>query len=248
MGILNATPDSFSDGGMYEDVGAAARRAFEMEDEGADVIDVGGESTRPGASPVSAEDEIRRVAPVIREIAGSLSVPVSIDTMKARVAEAAIAAGASAINDMGGLSDPAMAPLAASSGAHLVVAHMHGSPRTLATDLMGGGALGEVRSFLRGRADLALASGVRADRLVMDPGVGFGKTHAQSMEIVMSAGSFSMGFPVLIGPSRKRFLSHAFPGMGADEATAEAAALAASSGADMVRVHDVAGVRRALER
>lgn len=246
MGILNVTPDSFSDG-MFVTKEAAMAHAFEMIDAGADIVDVGGESTRPGSLPVPAEVELERIIPVIEDLAPSAGVPVSVDTMKASVAGKAIDAGASMVNDVLGLRGEGMLELVASAGIPAVIMHMHGSPYTLASDLMVGDAVGTVKAFLRERASAAMEAGMRSGDMIMDPGIGFGTTRDQSMEILQRCSEFGMGHPVLVGPSRKRFLSYHYPGMDRDAATAEACRTAMKSGADIVRVHNVAAVKAALE-
>ncbi len=246
MGILNVTPDSFSDGGRWDSLRSAVDHAFEMADAGADVIDIGAESTRPGASPVPAEEEIRRLAPVLEELAPSLGVPVSVDTMKAEVARKAVDLGAEMVNDVFGLRGEGMMELCAESGVAVVIMHMCGAPGTVHSSCMGEGYIGDIRSFLRERARAAEEAGIRRDRIVLDPGIGFGKTPAQNAVIMRSSTYFSDGLPVLIAPSRKRFLASEFPGMDRDEATMEAVKQAAAWGADMVRVHDVAGTVSAL--
>ena len=246
MGILNVTPDSFSDGGDH--YGSASEHAFRMIDEGADMIDIGGESTRPGFTPVSAEEEIRRIMPVLLELAGSADVPVSVDTRKTEVAEAAIDAGADIINDVYGLRADGMMDLIASSGVAAVIMHMHGDMTTLHSETMEGDAVAQVIDFLKERKAAAADAGIREDRIILDPGVGFGKSQAQNVSIVESAGRFSLGCPVLIGASRKRFLRTQLPGMSADEATVEMSLRAVRAGANILRVHNVAAVRDALEK
>ncbi|MCL2148485.1 MAG: dihydropteroate synthase [Methanomassiliicoccaceae archaeon] len=248
MGILNVTPDSFSDGGAHPSKRLALEHAYRLIDEGADMIDVGGESSRPGAAPVSEEEELDRVVGVIRDLSSTATVPISVDTAKPRVAERAVWAGAAVINDIWGLRDDAMARVAASNGAAVVIMHMHGSPATLATDTMAGDALGDIRRFLEERAERAIERGVRGRDIILDPGVGFGKTPEQDSAIIENSGWIGGMRPVMVGPSRKRFLSHRYPGMGADEATAEACRAAAGSGARVLRVHDVGGVVSALGR
>ncbi|MDR3282661.1 MAG: dihydropteroate synthase [Candidatus Methanoplasma sp.] len=247
MGVLNVTPDSFSDGGMFLNTGDAVRHAFELVGAGADIIDVGGESTRPGSCPVTAKTELERIIPVIRDVAPSLSIPLSVDTCKPEVAEAALDAGAETINDVCGLTDARMMSLVSSSGAEVVIMHMHGSPRTLASDIMADPALPEIKRFFDRQTSAAIEAGVKPNKIIIDPGVGFGKTHEQNMQIIRNPRCFSDGFPVLIGPSRKRFLAHGFPGMGRDEATVEAAMISWESGADVIRLHDVSRVRSASE-
>jgi dihydropteroate synthase len=246
MGILNVTPDSFSDGGVLMDVRSAVRRAFEIEDQGADVLDIGGESTRPGSSPVGAAEEMRRIIPLLREVAPSIGIPVSVDTMKTEVAAACLEAGAHIINDVNGLRAEGMAELAASSGAPVVIVHVHGNPGTPHSSCMEGDAVGTVSAFLKERAEAAMDAGIRRDRIILDPGIGFGKTPDQNIEILQSSSLFSHGFPVLSGSSRKRFLGTLFPGMDRELASVRAARMAVDSGAAMVRVHDVALTRRVL--
>ena len=242
MGILNATPDSFSDGGLWNSPDKALAHACAMADAGADIIDVGAESTRPGASAVSAEEEIRRLLPVLREIIPSLDIPVSVDTYKASVAEVAADAGVSIINDVSGLGDQDMASVAARLGVPLVIMSTFGDPRTFRTDFISGDAVSYAKGFLAEKIDLAHSAGVKDCNIITDPGVGFGTASAQSMELLRRCSEFSFGgkYPVLAGPSRKRFLSDAFPGMDRDDATAEACLIAASAGADILRVHDAA--------
>lgn len=246
MGIVNVTPDSFSDGGLHEH--DAFEHALRLVDEGADFLDIGGESTRPGFSPVPAEEEIRRILPLVRNLAGSAGVPISVDTMKTEVAAAAIDAGADIVNDVYGLRAEGMAELIASSGVSAVIMHMHGEPGTLHSRNMGGDAMSQILGFLKERERSALDAGIAPERMIIDPGVGFGKTPAQNVEIVDSAGTFSLGHPVLIGVSRKRFLKTQFPGMDADEATVASSMKAVRAGADIIRVHNVDLMRRALEQ
>lgn len=245
MGILNLTPDSFSDGGMWSGR-RAAEHAFEMVDAGADIIDVGAESTRPGSRRVPADEELRRLLPVLREVAPSCGVPVSVDTMKAEVAAAALDAGAGIVNDVLGLRGEGMMELVASAGVPAVVMHMHGTPETMQLSPMQGDAAPQVSAFFEERTAAALDAGMRAEDIVLDPGVGFGKTCAQNLEVIDCCGKF--GHPVLIGASRKRFLSEAYPGLGRDEATVRVGLRAARAGADILRVHDVASAVRSLEQ
>ena len=242
MGILNVTPDSFSDGGCWTDVRTAVRHAFDMVDQGADIIDIGGESTRPNSEPVSAEDEIGRREPVLRELIPSLNVPVSVDTMKTSVAERCIDLGATVVNDVNGLRDEGMVELCASTSVHAVIMHMNGLPKTMPA-AMEGDFMNDIRSFLRERTAVALDAGMRPDRIILDPGIGFGKDPEQNWAILNGSAYFSDGYPVLSASSRKRFLAVEFPDMDRDDASAEAARIAADSGADIVRVHDVARTR-----
>ena len=248
MGILNVTPDSFSDGGVWSDPRAAARHAFEMEDQGAGIIDVGAESTRPGSSPISAEIEISRLAPVLREIVPSLSVPVSVDTKKTAVARKAADLGADIINDVNGLRDPGMPELCAEAGICAIIMHNPCGPKDQHSSLMGDGYMDEIRDFLRERAAAALEAGIPRQKIALDPGIGFGKTPEQNLMVLRNSRFFSDGYPVLMASSRKRFLSLAYPGMDRDEASAEAAWESVRWGADMVRVHNVALTVRKLDR
>ena len=240
MGILNVTPDSFSDGGTWTDPDVAVRHAFEMVDQGAAIIDIGGESTRPFSDPVPAEDEIARLKPVLRDLLPSIDVPVSVDTMKTSVARMAVDMGVDMVNDVYGLRDGGMAELCGESGVAVVIMHMHGMPKSMQSSVMGDGFMDGVREFLRERTQAALDAGVRKDRIILDPGVGFGKSFDQNMEILRNSSFFSDGYPVLVGSSRKKFLSEKFPGMERDDASAEAARISVESGADIVRVHNVA--------
>ncbi len=244
---MNITPDSFSDGGAYLSKKDALAHAYCLADGGADIIDVGGESTRPGSSPITEKEELERVIGVISELAPSLSIPISIDTSKPAVAEEAVKAGASIINDICGLRDDKMMDIAAAYGVPAVITHMHGSPKTFKTDMMGGDALAAIKGFLEERAAHAVSRGVRESNLILDPGVGFGKTPEQDMAIIENSGWFGGPHTVLIGPSRKRFLASYYPGIDGDEATAAACIKAADSGAGILRVHNVRKIISALE-
>ncbi len=245
MGILNVTPDSFSDGGRWIDVDAAVRHAFDLVDQGADIIDIGGESTRPGSVPVPTEKELSRLEPVLRELIPSIDVPVSVDTMKTAVAERCIGWGVDMINDVNGLRDDGMVELCASAGVHVVIMHKNGDSEHMPAS-MEGDFMSTVRDFLRERTEAALDAGIRSDRIILDPGIGFGKAPQQDIEILGNSSFFSDGHAVLSAFSRKRFLSTLFPGEDKDAATAKAARIAVGSGADIVRVHDVARVRASL--
>ncbi len=250
MGIVNVTPDSFYDGGRYADAGRAAERAFLLRDEGADIIDIGGESSRPGAKPVSAWEEMDRVCPVIERIAGGIGVPVSVDTTKAEVARAALRAGASIINDISGLTfDDGMAAAAAESGASLVLMHIQGTPETMQRDPRYGDLVGEIRAFLAAAAEKAVARGVGREKIIVDPGIGFGKTLEDNYRIIKNLHEFrKLGFPVLVGLSRKSLIGKLYR---RDEdrlpATIALNAAAVLNGADIIRVHDVKEHRLALD-
>lgn len=243
MGILNVTPDSFSDGGKYLS-GNAVEHALKMIDEGADIIDIGGESTRPGSDPVPSETEMERIVPVIKELSSVSDIPISVDTMKSDVAYAALDAGADIINDVNGLRSEGMMDVVSSAGAPVIIMHMKGMPKTMQLEPMEGRVTEPIAQFLKERYEIALDHGIKD--IITDPGVGFGKTSEQNMEIIENSSAFSFGCPVLIGASRKRFLSDMFPGMDRDDATVKISMKALDSGADIVRVHDVGRMVRAL--
>ncbi len=248
MGVLNVTPDSFSDGGTTPDATSAVARGVAMAQAGADIIDVGGESTRPGAEPVGAGDEIERVLPVIAELTAR-DITVSIDTMKPDVAAAAVAAGAQVINDVGGLRDPAMVEVAAELGVGVVIMHMRGEPRTMQSDTVYDDVVAEVAAYLSAQAAAAMAAGIERNRICIDPGIGFGKSHGQNLQLLDGVNSFvELDFPVMIGASRKGFLGSILEASGVeteavdrDFATAATVSAAISGGAAVVRVHEVGG-------
>lgn len=249
MGILNVTPDSFSDGGDYLDPGRAVERGLEMVAQGADLIDVGGESTRPGAAPVPVEEELGRVLPVIRRLAREARVPLSIDTYKARVAEAAVDAGARLLNDISAARfDPAMARLAARTGLPLVVMHMKGDPRTMQDAPWYQDVGLEVAQFFQERIEALTAAGLAREQLLLDPGLGFGKRPEDNLALLGDLGRFrTFGLPLLVGPSRKSFLGQILgtPPQDRLEGTLAAVVMAIMQGADLVRVHDVQAIDRA---
>ena len=248
MGIVNVTPDSFSDGGEYLDSGAAIAHALELVAEGAEILDIGGESTRPGAAEVSAEEEIARVLPVIEGLSGA-GVPISIDTSKAAVAERALAAGATIVNDVTALGDPAMARVCADAGCGLILMHMRGTPRTMQEDPVYGDLLGEVGKFLAARLALALEAGVGEERIWLDPGIGFGKTVEHNLELIDRLGELrDLGRPLVLGASRKTFIGK-ISGREVGErigGSIAAAVVGQLRGADVLRVHDVAATREAI--
>jgi dihydropteroate synthase len=257
VGVLNATPDSFSDGGRLLhadgalDVGAALAAARALVAAGAHVIDVGGESTRPGSAPVSAALEIARTQPLIEALAKELAVPLSIDTRKAAVAEAALDAGACLVNDVSGLRhDPALAGVAARAGATLIVGHLRGEPTHMQQEIAFADVLAEVGDELATALERAGEGGVPRERLVADPGIGFGKRLPHNLALLANVGALRtrLGVPVLVGPSRKAFLGEVTGDAvdARDLATAVACGIAVFAGADAVRVHDVAGARRAV--
>lgn len=251
MGVVNVTPDSFSDGGHYLDTSAAVDHALRLARDGADILDIGGESTRPGAAPVSAEEELRRVLPVIKALAGRTSAALSIDTSKAVVARAAVEAGAEIINDVTALrGDEAMAGVAASTGSAVVLMHLRGTPQTMQIDPHYDNAADEVTAHLRERLAAARASGIREDRLAIDPGIGFGKSVEHNLQLIAHLGVLAaLGHPVLLGVSRKSFLATAAdaPDLADREApTIALTALGFHLGARIFRVHEPAPNLRAL--
>jgi dihydropteroate synthase len=252
MGIVNVTPDSFSDGGCFLDRAAAVSHARDLVAQGADVLDIGGESTRPRAEPVPAEDEIARVVPVIAAIRAESDIPISIDTMKPAVARAAVAAGASLWNDVTALTwAPDSLAVAAELGCGVILMHMRGEPATMQDDPRYDDVVGEVADYLAERARAAMAAGVRRAVIQLDPGIGFGKTADHSLALLAYLDRIvALGFPVVLGVSRKSFLTKADPTakIGRDRLAASlAAALAgAAAGAAMLRVHDVRETRQAL--
>jgi dihydropteroate synthase len=251
MGIVNVTPDSFSDGGMFADADAAVKHGVRLLEEGADVLDVGGESTRPGSDPVDADEERRRVLPVLEGLRREAPEAVlSVDTRKAAVAADALDAGADVVNDIGAGADPAMFDVVVRTGAGIVLMHMKGEPKTMQVDPTYEDVVGEVHSFLAERIAAAVSAGVGPDGLCVDPGIGFGKTLAHNLELLRAIDTFrDLGAPVLAGVSRKRFvgeLSGALDPADRLEGTFGAVAWCASRGVDLVRVHDVAPVVRLL--
>ncbi len=250
MGVLNVTPDSFSDGGRYLAPEAAIQRALEIAQQGASILDVGGESTRPGSVGVSAEEEWRRIDPVLRGVVHTIDVPISIDTRKPDVAEKALERGAAIINDVTGLSDPRMARLAAKARAGVVVMHMRGDPATMQKAPQYANVADEVRDFLADRAKEAMAAGIEREAIAIDPGIGFGKTVDHNLDLLRNLdGIAALGHPVVVGVSRKSFIAHLGGGERMEDRLAgsvAAATLAASHGADVIRAHDVAETARAL--
>jgi dihydropteroate synthase len=247
MGVLNVTPDSFSDGGLHFSLRDAVDAAQRMTDEGADIIDVGGESTRPGAESVSVEEEIRRVAPVVAELSRR-GIRVSIDTSKAAVAQAAIRSGADFVNDVTAFSDPQMAQICSEAGCEVALMHMRGTPRTMQIDPVYDDVVAEVRDDLVVRANYAVAAGINREKIWIDPGIGFGKTVEHNLTLLRETSMLvATGYPVLVGASRKSFIGRVLGTMEmADrlEGTLAAHAVAVNGGATMVRVHDVQAHRR----
>ena len=248
MGILNLTPDSFSDGGRYSDPDVACEKALQMEADGADIIDIGGESTRPGASPVSADEELGRIIPIIERLAGTLKCAISVDTWKSAVAAGALSAGAEIINDISGFNfDPRMAGVAASSGAGVVLMHTRGTPDKMQQNTQYDDLMSEVSAGLRASIACAREAGVCDDCIAIDPGIGFGKDGAGNLELLRRMGELSgFGLPILSGPSRKSFIGRVLGREQPDDrlfGTAAAVAISVSHGASVLRVHDVRAMR-----
>ena len=245
MGVLNVTPDSFSDGGLYLDAEAAVARALEIERAGADILDIGGESTRPGSEGISAEEELRRVVPVLEKLRGRLEIPISVDTSKAEVAEAAAAAGAEILNDVTALRrDPRLADVARRRKLPLILMHMRGEPRTMQKLPFARDVMRDVANGLRRAIGVARRAGLPKAQLILDPGIGFGKSYPQNYELLGRLPELArLGFPLLVGTSRKSFIGRALGGFPeASRVWGTAATVAASvlGGAHIVRVHDVA--------
>ncbi len=258
MGIVNITPDSFSDGGRFFDTRAAVEHGLALAAAGADIIDIGGESTRPFSDPVPEDEEIDRVVPVITELTRRLSVPISIDTTKSEVARQALAAGASIINDVSALRvDPAMGPLAAEKDVPVIVMHMLGTPKTMQVHPEYGDVVAEVRDFLADAITRAEAQGIDRKRIIVDPGIGFGKTFDHNLLLLQKLAAFKeLGVPIMVGASRKAFIRNLLKPQDAKDIPADLPAVEAGSqaaavtavlhGAHILRVHDVAGARAAL--
>jgi dihydropteroate synthase len=250
MGILNVTPDSFSDGGRYADPKTAIAHGIQLARDGADIIDIGGESTRPGARPVSAEEEKERVLPVLRGLRGGVSIPLSVDTYKAEVAQAALEEGADIVNDISALRfDAAMVSLVAREKVPVVLMHMQGTPQTMQQKPHYQDVLAEVRDFLTGRVRFALESGVDLDQIIVDPGIGFGKELEHNLELLRGLSTLvSLRRPLLVGPSRKAFIGKLLD-LASDyrlEGSLAAAVAAVLGGANIIRMHDVKEARRAI--
>ncbi len=248
MGILNVTPDSFSDGGRFSSPDRAAEIALQMEADGADIIDIGGESTRPGAAPVSSGEELDRIMPVIERLSGTLGCAISVDTWKSDVASAALTAGAEIINDISGFTfDAQMAAVAAASGAGVVLMHTRGKPESMQQDTAYHDLMADIVTGLRSSLAIAREAGVSDDCIAVDPGIGFGKGAAGNMEVIRRLAEFSgFGLPILVGPSRKSFIGTVLGRKDTDDrlfGTAATVALSVSHGASILRVHDVRAMR-----
>lgn len=243
MGILNVTPDSFSDGGKHNDAERAVEVALEMQADGADIIDIGGESTRPYSDPVGAQQELDRVMPVLERLAGQLTIPISIDTRKSEVAAAAVDAGAEIINDVSGLEgDPEMPHVALRCNVGLCIMHMRGTPQTMQDDPAYDDVVGEIRDYLVQRREFCLNLGIEHDRICLDPGIGFGKTHEHNLQLLRATRQFAeIGSPLLVGHSRKGFIGKVLEAKNADRtaATLGVSMALAAAGANVLRVHDI---------
>lgn len=252
MGVVNVTPDSFSDGGDYLEADAAVDRAIRMVEEGADILDLGGESSRPGAEPIPEEEELQRILPVLERLVRRVGVPLSVDTYRSGVARRAVEAGASLINDISGLSfDPALAGVAAEGEVPLVLMHMRGTPKTMQTDTRYDDLVGEVHRSLRHSVERAEAAGVARERIVVDPGIGFGKSAEGNLVLLKRLGELrSLGCPILVGASRKTFIGRILDipqPKDRLEGSLAAAVIAVWNGAHIVRAHDVKETRRAVD-
>lgn len=251
MGVLNLTPDSFSDGSSYASIQEAVAAAEKMVTDGADIIDIGGESTRPGAEPVSAAEEIDRVIPVIEKLAGCLNVPISIDTWKAEVAKAALQAGAEIVNDISAMTmDPEMSATAAGADAAVVLMHSRGTPVEMQKDTDYTDIVAEVVTFLETRIKAAVSAGIKAERIVIDPGIGFGKSVAGNLEIIRRLRELQpLNRPVMIGVSRKSFIGAALNRQVYERVfgTAASVVVAMMNGASIFRVHDVMAMRDSVD-
>lgn len=250
MGIVNVTPDSFSDGGHYFTPNMAIEHALRLEDEGADILDFGGESTRPFSQPVTTDDELRRIVPVLEALLGRVAIPISIDTSKSEVARAAIGLGAEIINDVTGLEhDPEMIEVAVNSNVGVCAMHMQGTPQTMQNDPTYTDVVTEIYSYLAARDAALLSAGIAPERICLDPGIGFGKTHEHNLELVRASGKFlTLNRPILVGHSRKGFIGKLIGNKDVDRAagTLGVTLSLARQGIQIVRVHDVQATRHAL--
>ena len=250
MGVLNVTPDSFSDGGWHYALDSALKRAIEMQAEGADIIDIGGESTRPGSQPVALDEELRRVIPVIERLRSQVAIPISVDTYKAQVAESALNAGADIVNDISGLRfHPGMASVIAKAGAGVVLMHIKGTPRDMQKDPHYNDLMAEIMAYLKECKQSALDAGIESEQIVIDPGIGFGKRLQDNFQILRELSKLTrLRCPILVGPSRKSFIGQTL-GLPVEErleGTAAAVAACVFNGANIVRVHDVKQMKRVV--
>jgi dihydropteroate synthase len=244
MGVLNVTPDSFSDGGLYLNIPTAIEKAHRIAEEGADIIDIGGESTRPGSEQITTEEELKRIIPVIEALAGEISIPISIDTYKSEIARRALDAGASIVNDISGLRfDPKMPEVVSQNNVPVVIMHIKGTPRDMQQNPQYEALIPEIMDYLRTGITIARKAGIPDDKIVIDPGIGFGKTYEDNLKIIHDLHEFSFfRKPILIGPSRKAFLGKILgdvPVTDRLEGTAAAVSVSIMNGANIIRVHDV---------
>lgn len=250
MGILNITPDSFSDGGLFYDKDKAVERGLELAEEGADIIDIGGESTKPGSEPITEEEELRRILPVISALKKRIDALISIDTRKSEVARAALEEGADIVNDISTFSfDPKMRSLLAGTNAPVILMHMKGTPKTMQDNPFYEDVLAEVKSFLKEKIEAAQAQGIKKERIIIDPGIGFGKRFKDNLVLINNLRSFEdLDRPILIGTSRKSFIGKILNSAPQErlEGTIASAVLSIIRGAHILRVHDVASVKRAV--
>ncbi len=253
MGVLNVTPDSFSDGGRFFEWTRAVEQGRKLAEEGADILDIGGESTRPGSRPVPEEEELRRVIPVIEALRSKISIPISIDTRKAAVAERALQSGAEMVNDVSALRfDEGMAEVVSRRKVPVVLMHLRGQPETMQADIHYDDLIGEIREFFRERIDYAVSRGISRDRIILDPGIGFGKSMEEKHNLILlkELRSFrALGQPLMIGTSRKAFLGRILdlPPEEREEGTLATVAVAIQNGVNIVRVHEVRRTRRAVK-
>lgn len=250
MGIVNVTPDSFSDGGQFDNTAAAVNHALQLADDGAAILDIGGESTRPYAAEVSTQEELNRVIPVIEQLAKQTTIPISIDTSSAVVARAAIDAGAEIINDVTGLTnDSEMPDLAASTKVGVCAMHMQGTPQTMQDNPQYNDVVTEIHEYLQSRLDQLIEQGIEQSRICLDPGIGFGKSHQHNLQLLKSCHQFhTLGAPLLVGHSRKGFIAHVLDDRECERTsgTIGTSIALATQGVQVLRVHDVAEVQRAL--
>jgi dihydropteroate synthase len=244
MGVLNVTPDSFSDGGLFFDKSTAVKRALQMVEEGADIIDIGGESTRPGSEPITIEEELKRTIPVIEVLSKNVKIPLSIDTYKSEVAKRALDAGASLVNDISGLRfDPKMPEIVSEYKVPVVIMHIRGNPRDMQQNPVYEALIPEIMDYLRAGMIIARQAGISEDMIVIDPGIGFGKTFYHNLQIIHNLQEFALlRKPILIGPSRKAFIGKILgdaPVTERFEGTAAAVAISIMNGANIIRTHDV---------
>jgi dihydropteroate synthase len=250
MGILNVTPDSFSDGGLYFDTGKAVKRGLELAAEGADIIDIGGESTRPGAESISIDEELKRVIPVIRELRRQTQILISIDSYKSQVVKAALDEGADIVNDISAFRfDPDLISIVAERNVPYILMHMKGTPKTMQLNPVYTNLFGEIKSFLEERMNEAIKKGVKKEKIIIDPGIGFGKTWKDNLKIIEGLSFLNeLERPILVGPSRKSFIGQVLEGSPIQrlEGTIASSILAMERGAHILRVHDVGVVKKAI--